>query len=428
MRWMRYLIFFIMLVPSQVLAQQHSEAVCLLLQQQIDRYASQKSHPNYRSARREYDKNCYKAPPRQPRQVEVEPTVTEKPQPRLEYKRAARPAAKPQSQQLETTPAAADSQTQLKNETQTAIVGTDKQSAIEPVDASTSQDNTSAPQNDISTQNATESTLDAAADKAGSDFAAESEFDAAVDLESEATDTAPADVTPEAVAQTVMAPGLNTTAKAPLHSETEQGDAELQKILLEILQATPLVAANIVAFLLVVFLLTNWLGLNLPGFKGVFAEYKLNRLLRWRLPKEYQHFRKLRLTNDNNETTVIDHLVLSPYGIFVIMVKGYRGRISGSESQANWMRDYLGNSKQFMNPLHQNFKNLQALKQLLELTDFELLHSVIAFARVGQFASEMPANITYIDTTSGYIKQCSDRCISDEQLARFTALIRQTVN
>lgn len=420
MRWMRCFIFTLVLLPMELAAQQYSEAVCMLLQQQIDRYANHKSNPNYRSARREYDKYCYKETSRRQMPVEVEPTVTEKPQPRLEYKRAARPAAKPQSQQLETAPAGADAVAQAKNEKK-AVVETAKQPATESVDANT-------PQNDVSTQHSIETTLDAVADKVGSDIAAESELDAAVSLESEAIDTAPSDVTSEEVAQTAAEPVLHKTPVATVQSEPDQGDAELQKILLEILQATPLVAANIVAFLLVVFLLTNWLGLNLPGFKGVFAEYKLNRLLRWRLSKEYQHFRKLRLTNANNETTVIDHLVLSPYGIFVIMVKGYRGRISGSESQANWTRDYLGNSKQFMNPLHQNFKNMQALQQLLELPGFELMHSVIAFARVGQFASELPANITYIDTTSNYINQCTERCINDEQLARFAAVIQQVVN
>ncbi|HSG51512.1 MAG TPA: hypothetical protein VLA40_05350, partial [Rheinheimera sp.] len=89
MRWMRYLIFFIMLVPSQVLAQQHSEAVCLLLQQQIDRYANHKSNPNYRSARREYDKYCYTASPRRQMPVKAEPALTPAPQIKVDAKPVA---------------------------------------------------------------------------------------------------------------------------------------------------------------------------------------------------------------------------------------------------------------------------------------------------------------------------------------------------
>lgn len=376
MRWMRFFMFLIVLLPSQVLAQQHSEAVCLLLQQQIDRYANQKSNPNYRSARREYDKYCYAQAGKKPQPTAAAPKVTPVPASPIETK-TIEPVIS----------ADAASNTNI---------------ALEPADTGATQsenaENAGIASKDTSNQTdlVPELPVETAAPAAG------------------ATDVAETDL-----------PTANTTTAAPRQVVVRDEGIDFDALLLEILLATPLVAANIVAFLLVVFLLTNWLGLNLPGFKGVFAEYKLNRSLRWRLSKEYQHFRKLRLTNDNNESTVIDHLVLSPYGIFVIMVKSYRGRINGSESQANWTRDYLGNSKQFMNPLHQNFKNMQALKQLLELPDFETMHSVIAFARLGQFASELPANITYIDTTTTYIKQCTERCINDEQLARFAAVIQE---
>ena len=379
MRWMRFFMFLIVLLPSQVLAQQHSEAVCLLLQQQIDRYANQKSNPNYRSARREYDKYCYAQAVKKPQPTAAAPKVTPVPASPVETKTIepviSADAASNTNIALEPADTGA---TQSENAENAGIASKDTLNQTDPVP---------------------DSAIETAAPAAG------------------ATD----------VAETNL-PAANTNAAAPRQVVVRDAGSDFDALLLEILLATPLVAANIVAFLLVVFLLTNWLGLNLPGFKGVFAEYKLNRILRWRLSKEYQHFRKLRLTNDNNESTVIDHLVLSPYGIFVIMVKSYRGRINGSESLANWTRDYLGNSKQFMNPLHQNFKNMQALKQLLELPGFETMHSVIAFARLGQFASELPANITYIDTTTNYIKQCTERCINDEQLARFSAVIQQVVN
>jgi len=387
MRWMRYFVVLCVLLPFKAPAQQYSEAVCMLLQQQVDRYANQKNHPNYRSAKSQYDKNCYKVTPKRQLPVKAEPTAP--PAPVVNTNKAAKAAI------------------DVANEAVTNTVNADiASSEVVPVAA----ESNNAQQAEVSS--AAANNKDASEDVVKAEEAAAQVTDAGS----------------IALPATTAEPVVKTIAIEPVQNTAEQTDVDLNKLLLEILQATPLVAANIVAFLLVVFLLTNWLGLNLPGFKGVFAEYKLNRLLLWRLSKEYQHFRKLRLTNNNNESTVIDHLVLSPYGIFVIMVKGYRGRITGSESLANWTRDYLGTSKQFMNPLHQNFKNMQALKQLLELPGFELMHSVIAFARVGQFASELPANITYIDTTSNYIKQCTERVINDEQLARFAAVIQQAVN
>ena len=184
----------------------------------------------------------------------------------------------------------------------------------------------------------------------------------------------------------------------------------------------------IFALLAAIFLLTSWLGFNLPGFKGVFAEYKLNRLLRWRLPRQYLHFRKLKLLTAKDEPTMIDHLVLCPAGIFVIAVRTNRGRISGSETAANWTRQYFGNTKQLMNPLHQNYKNIRAVQHLLQFQNgdaSECLHSVVAFSRVARFDSQMPANVTYVDAVAAYIKQFDHSCFTDEQVARFAALLKQ---
>ena len=391
MRWTRYFFVLCVLLSFKTPAQQYSEAVCMLLQQQIDRYANQKNHPNYRNAKSQYDKNCYKVTPRRQLPVKAEPTAP--PAPAVNTNKAAIDVANEAVTNTVNADIAASEVTSVAAESNNAQQAEVSSAAVNSQDAS---------ENVVKAEEAAAQVPEAAAQvpEAGS----------------------------IALPAPTVEPVVQTTAIAPVQNTAEQTDVKLNKLLLEILQATPLVAANIVAFLLVVFLLTNWLGLNLPGFKGVFAEYKLNRLLHWRLSKEYQHFRKLRLTNDNNESVLIDHLVLSPYGIFVIMVKGYRGRIDGSESQANWTREYLGNSKQFMNPLHQNFKNMQALKQLLGLPGFDQMHSVIAFARVGQFASALPANITYVDTTSNYIKQSTERVINDEQLARFAAVIQQAVN
>ena len=199
-------------------------------------------------------------------------------------------------------------------------------------------------------------------------------------------------------------------------------------LMIQLINNIPLIAANIFALLLAVFLLTTWFGFNLPGFKGVFAEYKLNRLLRWHLSREYQHFRKLKLRTANDELVVVDHVVLCPYGIFVITVKGERGSISGTETQANWTRSYLGRKKHLMNPLHQNYKNVAAVKHLMQLQDTaesKIVHSVAVFSRTAKFETAIAVNIAYIDTVSLYVKQFTEACLTDEQQERFAALLTQ---
>ena len=409
------------LVYSQ---QQYTEGACIMLQQQIDRFSHQKQNSNYRSAKREYDRFCRKPTSMAQREMRASDyTAVAKPAP------AAQPtAAQSDANQRSASPKSVSP----AGDTATATP------VVQAVAAETSSELTSA----------SELAAAVSAEPAGVTPAV---TQAATETLAETTEVVPAAAVavaempvtvpePELVTADTVAPVEAVAATAdtvnrtpPAQSATDSmtwfaSYISYEELLMQILTNMPLIAANIFAGLLAIFLLTSWFGLNLPGFKGVFAEYKLNRLLRWRLSAQYQHFRKLKLLTAKDELIVVDHLVLSPFGIFVIAVKSDRGRISGSETLANWTRQYFGKNKQLMNPLHQNFKNVEAVKQLLQLQGAEalrMLHSVAAFSRVAQFDSAMPANVTYVDAAAAYLKQFTEPCLTEEQQQRFAALLRQ---
>lgn len=389
---MRYLLFTItLLLVSLPLAaqQQYTDGACILLQQQIDRFDQQRQNSNYRSAKREYDRYCLKpvqAVPRgsQARQAVPVNTTTAEPE-----KNAYTPPA----------PVKVVTEAAVPSATVTAEAGTGSADSIKPAEI------TSADVSAIEVSPEPVVSLPEPASKA------------------EPAKAEPVSAEPEAATPGQLSPAAETAAQPHATEPAAQQD-----MLGLVLNSIPLIAANIVALLLVIFLLTSWLGYNLPGFKGVFAEYKLNQLLRWRLSKQYLHFRKLKLFTAKDELTEIDHLVLCPFGIFVIAVRSNRGRIGGSETAANWSRHYFGATKQLMNPLHQNFKNVEAVKHLLQLqgTDTaQAVHSVIAFNRVAQFASSMPANVMFVDAAADYIKQFSEVVLTDEQVNRFAAVLKQ---
>ena len=367
----------LMVSPSAYSQQQYSEGACILLQQQIDRFSQQKQSSNYRSARREYDRFCLQPATRRPAVVT--------PQSASVAVDAPAPAVTALQQ------AAASAATTVAAPATKAMV---EAAAVSPDTAeggfsSERQDSTGQQDSSVTaiSTEAVESTLPAAAP------------------------TAPA----------ITVPALKRQTAAAAVPATDDW-------LMNTITHIPLIAANLFAFLLAVFLVTSWFGLNLPGFKGAFAEYKLNRLLRWRLSRQYQHFRKLKLLTAKEEPVVIDHLVLSPFGIFVIAVKSHRGRIWGSETEANWTRQYFGRKTQVMNPLHQNFKNTEAVRNLLQISAYdatEQLHSVVAFSRVARFETPMPANVDYVDGISAYLKQFTQPCLNDEQLNRFAAILQQ---
>jgi predicted RNA-binding Zn-ribbon protein involved in translation (DUF1610 family) len=97
--------------------------------------------------------------------------------------------------------------------------------------------------------------------------------------------------------------------------------------------------------------------------------------------------------NTPDGTTQIDHVLLSPYGIFVLETKNMSGWIFGSERQAQWTQKLYKSSFKFQNPLRQNYKHLKALEAALGV-DPAHLHSVIIFVGGSTFKTEVPANVT----------------------------------
>ena len=372
------LLLFVLSLPMAFGQQQYTEGACILLQQQIDRFSHQKQNSNYRNAKNEYERFC--RAPISALQRQATPT----------NRNAQTNATQPPSDKTENT-AAGSANIALPTKPEAELAGTSPAPQPEPV-----------------TPRQPEPVAEQTAATEVENTHLEQETEQAEKV------VAPVLVAPVLVAQPEQRSMPDTTAPDDLW--------------MSILSSIPLIAANLLALLLLVFLLTSWFGFNLPGFKGVFAEYKLNRLLRWRLSKRYQHYRKLKLLTAKNELIVVDHLVLSPFGIFVITVRGERGNIYGSETEANWRREYFGKTKLLMNPLHQNFKNTEAVRYLLQLQAYdanEQLHSVVAFSRVAQIKTAMPANITYVDKVSNYLSQFTQPCLNEEQLERYAALLTQ---
>ncbi|SNY50092.1 Nuclease-related domain-containing protein [Arsukibacterium tuosuense] len=162
---------------------------------------------------------------------------------------------------------------------------------------------------------------------------------------------------------------------------------------------------------------------NKARFLGAMAERQLHRLLVRNLPVAYQHYRNLILETAKGDLTEIDHLVLSPFGIFVIEVKNYKGWIFGSEHQPQWTVQHFRSKGSFQNPLHQNSKHTAAVKFALgiSLHDSKQVHSIVAFSDRAELRTSLPAQVCYIRQVAAYIQQFTQPCFSDEQLRQFTA-------
>jgi len=97
---------------------------------------------------------------------------------------------------------------------------------------------------------------------------------------------------------------------------------------------------------------------------GELGEYKINIQLD-QLPKDYKYLSDLLVPNSKSRTgySQIDHLVISPYGLFVIETKNYSGEIKGKRDDKNWL---VNNRFKMFNPLRQNYGHMKAIESITQ--------------------------------------------------------------
>ncbi|MDQ0063258.1 nuclease-related domain-containing protein [Paenibacillus harenae] len=117
---------------------------------------------------------------------------------------------------------------------------------------------------------------------------------------------------------------------------------------------------------------------------GELGEHKINIQLD-QLSKECQHLNDLLIPNSKSRTgySQIDHLIVTPYGIFVIETKNYNGEIKGAREDRNWS---VSNRFKMYNPLMQNYGHIKAVEQQLADIPNVIYISMISFTMRCRFS------------------------------------------
>ncbi len=108
---------------------------------------------------------------------------------------------------------------------------------------------------------------------------------------------------------------------------------------------------------------------------GWFGEHLTKEALNT-LPKD-----KYSIINDvfikvNNSTHQIDHVIVSPYGIFSIETKQYNGYITGNKYDKKWIRHCKHKKYYYENPIRQNYGHVLAVCDLLHLKEDKVFNIV----------------------------------------------------
>lgn len=166
-----------------------------------------------------------------------------------------------------------------------------------------------------------------------------------------------------------------------------------------------------------------WLALGIvllavlrrPTVKGYLGELLLRVFTRLTLPKAtYKRLYNVTLPTPDG-TTQIDHIFVSPYGIFVVETKNMKGWIFGSANQAQWTQKFRKSSYKFQNPLRQNYRHTKTIENLLDVPA-GAIYSVVCFVGDSQFKTDLPPNVTHGLGSVRYIKSFNERVFSDERV------------
>ncbi|EOR05708.1 nuclease-related domain-containing protein [Acinetobacter genomosp. 15BJ] len=178
-------------------------------------------------------------------------------------------------------------------------------------------------------------------------------------------------------------------------------------------------------FIIILAILTY---LKSPYFKGKMGELMVSVHVDKGLGEEYMLLNNVTIPDGAQGTTQIDHILISPYGVFIVETKNYTGWIFGSARQKQWTQKIYKKSYKFQNPLHQNYKHSKVLEMVLnDVLDPQYLHSVIVFTPRSEFKTEMPENVFRGKAWLKYVKSFNEEVISPMKQKRIRYRIEKEV-
>ena len=177
---------------------------------------------------------------------------------------------------------------------------------------------------------------------------------------------------------------------------------------------------------LIVFVITWRVWISKPENIGKVGEKRVALKLNW-LSSKYTTINDILLPTQYG-TTQIDHIVVSPYGIFIIETKNYKGWIFGHQDSEEWKQSLLGrktlwgwSSEQhkFRNPIRQNLAHFRAVKAILkDIGDFPII-PIVVFSDRAELNITTPNHIVVNwSNLRSVIKSYKAPCISCENIER----------
>jgi hypothetical protein len=134
------------------------------------------------------------------------------------------------------------------------------------------------------------------------------------------------------------------------------------------------------------------------------GEVRLSRAVKTRFrPPDYHLLNHITLRLKDG-TTQVDHILISRFGVFVIETKDYKGWIFAGANDRNWTQVLYRAKFRFQNPIHQNYRHVCAVRELLEFLEPGVVHSVVVFVGAAVFKTDVPDGVFTLPKFLAYVE------------------------
>jgi len=123
------------------------------------------------------------------------------------------------------------------------------------------------------------------------------------------------------------------------------------------------------------------------------------------------------------QTAEIDHLVISPFGIFCIETKSHVGSVYGSAAEPEWKQYLQGTGYPLRSPLFQNGNHIKALRTLLDGKLKSKIHNIVVFPNISKLKVNSPLVFTRCEDIVALIDKHRTIVYSNKEMADIVYLL-----
>lgn len=162
---------------------------------------------------------------------------------------------------------------------------------------------------------------------------------------------------------------------------------------------------------------------QLPILKAWFGTRQVRKATEFLLQSENYYLMKDVVLLTFEGLQKFDYLIVSRFGVFIVMAQHYSGVIVGSEFDSYWSQ-YIRNKKvlQFSNPSEVIKERSHTIRGLLGLSRRDVF-PIVLFTGIAGFKTKMSNKITYGGEYLKYIRSKTDVLLSTTEIEKFISTI-----